>query len=372
MSEEVRVLHIISTLVSGGVQSVVLNYAAAVKPYGVVFDYVVQGRGNPEMEQACLEGGSKIYYLPQMTKHPISFIFELSKLLREHREYRILHTHHNFLNFIPLISAKKSNVPIRISHSHSYRETKKLTTKMVRLIARKLISKFGTEAWACSRNAYIWLYGNQYISSKSYILHNAIKTKYYRFSQENRNEIKARINLDSASFYLICVATLSANKNQSFLITILKKLPDNFKLLLVGDGPIKPQLMELAKTLEVEKRVLFLGDRKDVPDLLSAADCFVLPSKAEGLPVSIVEAEMNGLPCVVSDCISREVSFTENVWFEPIDEHGVEAWKKRLLQIEASNYEHISPPRDVVAASGYDISVEGKKLAQKYKELFER
>lgn len=372
MGEEIRVLHIISTLVSGGVQSVVLNYAAAVKPYGVVFDYVVQGRGNPEMEQACLEGGSKIYYLPQMTKHPIRFIFDLRKLLRAHREYRILHTHHNFLNFIPLFSARLSQVPVRISHSHSWREARNMTTKVIRLVARKMIRHFGNEEWACSFNAYIWLYGEQRIRENSYILHNAIQAEKYSFSAKNRNDIKAKMSLDSESFYLVCVATLSDNKNQSFLIETIKKLPDNFKLLLVGDGSIKPELMELAKKIGVASRVLFLGDRNDVSALLSAADCFVLPSKAEGLPVSIVEAEMNGLPCVISDCISREVDFTGKVWFEPIDGHGINTWKERLLQIEASHYEHVSPSREVIASSGYDISVEGKKLAQKYKELFER
>ena len=372
MGEEIRVLHIISTLVSGGVQSVVLNYAAAVKPYGVVFDYVVQGRGNPEMEQACLEGGSKIYYLPQMTKHPISFIFELSKLLREHREYRICHVHHNFLNFVPLFSVILNKVPVRISHSHMAVMGGTKFKMAVRAMGRWLILHFGNEYWACSREAWLSLYGNINHSQNAYILHNSVNKELIKFDREKRYEYRKNMNFNNSDLVCICVATLSERKNQLFLIELINELPKNFKLILVGDGPIRFQLMDLSKEFGVEKRVHLLGDRKDVPALLSAADCFVLPSKAEGLPVSIVEAEMNGLPCVVSDCISREVSFTENVWFEPIDEHGVEAWKKRLLQIEASNYEHISPPRDVVAASGYDISVEGKKLAQKYKELFER
>lgn len=370
MGEEIRVLHIISTLVSGGVQSVVLNYAAAVKPYGVVFDYVVQGRGNPEMEQACLEGGSKIYYLPQMTKHPISFIFELSKLLREHREYRILHTHHNFLNFIPLFSAFLTKTPVRISHSHMAVKKGTKFKSAIRAMGRWLILRLGNEFWACSKEAWFSLYGR--LSQKAYILHNSVDKEIYMFKDNERNEYRRNVGVNTTDFVCICVATLSERKNQTFLIEIIKELPSFFKLLLVGDGAIRPQLIDFAKEIGVDDRVLFLGDRDDVPALLSAADCFVLASKAEGLGLAAVEAEVNGLPCVISDCVPREVAFTEQVWFESIGENGIPAWKNRLLQIESENYEHSSPPRDVIASSGYDISVEGRKLAHKYKELFER
>ena len=370
MSEEVRVLHIISTLVSGGVQSVVLNYAAAVKPYGVVFDYVVQGKGNPEIEQACLKSGSRIYYLPQMTKHPIRFIFELRKLLRVHREYRILHTHHNFLNFIPLFSAFLTKTPVRISHSHMAVKKGTKFKSAIRAMGRWLILRLGNEFWACSKEAWFSLYGR--LSQKAYILHNSVDKEIYMFKDNERNEYRRNVGVNTTDFVCICVATLSERKNQTFLIEIIKELPSFFKLLLVGDGAIRPQLIDFAKEIGVDDRVLFLGDRDDVPALLSAADCFVLASKAEGLGLAAVEAEVNGLPCVISDCVPREVAFTEQVWFESIGENGIPAWKNRLLQIESENYKHSSPPRDVIASSGYDISVEGRKLAHKYKELFER
>ena len=230
--------------------------------------------------------------------------------------------------------------------------------------------RLGNEFWACSKEAWFSLYGR--LSQKAYILHNSVDKEIYMFKDNERNEYRRNVGVNTTDFVCICVATLSERKNQTFLIEIIKELPSFFKLLLVGDGAIRPQLIDFAKELGVDDRVLFLGDRDDVPALLSAADCFVLASKAEGLGLAAVEAEVNGLPCVISDCVPREVAFTEQVWFESIGENGIPAWKNRLLQIESENYEHSSPPRDVIASSGYDISVEGRKLAHKYKELFER
>lgn len=372
MSNEIRVLHVISALASGGVQSVVLNYAEAVRPYGVVFDYVVQGKGNPEIEKSVLESGSKIYYLPPMTRSFIKFGLQLKKLLKDHREIKIVHVHFNYLNFIPLGISKTAKVPFRISHSHACRTTNNVIKMAERYVAQKMIKLDANQYWACSVDAYNWLYGCCSLGKNSYILHNAIKIEKFIFSHGNRVAIREQIGLDNTSNCLICVATLSENKNQIFLIRLLSTLPHRFKLLLVGDGKIRPQLIDFAKEVGVDDRVLFLGDRGDVPALLSAADCFVLASKAEGLGLAAVEAEVNGLPCVISDCVPREVAFTEQVWFEPIGEDGIPAWKNRLLQIESENHEHSSPPRDVIASSGYDISVEGRKLAHKYKELLKR
>ena len=377
MSEKIYVLHILTTLVSGGVQKVVLNYGMYLRKYGVIFDYVVQGKGNEEIERQCIEDGSRIYYLPSMTKHAIQFSRELRKLLKEHPEYRIIQSHQNFLNAIPLLVANIARVPIRISHSHTNRPIAKVSTKILRTVSRALLLLVSTDLWACSEAAYSWLYGRdrRKDDKHSYILFNSFDCHRFFFNYEKRQEMRAILGIDDTVFTCICVATLSEGKNQRFLLDVFAQLErlhlGRNLLLLVGDGSIRAQLEKYADDLGIHECVRFMGDRSDVPDLLDASDCFLLPSHFEGLSVSMVEAQINGLPCIVSDTVSPEVAISEQIWFEPISQ-GPQKKKKKLQEIRTPNGKYERKSLDSRSVAKFDIEITAKEVASKYWEMYNR
>ena len=369
MQETVRVLHLLTAIIpNGGVQSCILSYGNETLRHGVVFDYIVQGPGDAELEKTCRDAGSRIFRVPEMTKHPLGFMTGLHKLLMEHPEYQMLHVHQNFINFMPLLAARGAKVKIRISHSHASYQTAAVK-QLIRRVARAVICRGATEKWACSEPAYEWLYGEPYTEGPhSCILHNAIDCGRFAFQRERRETLRSAAGLRD-EFVCICVGTLSSLKNQTFLLDVMAELRARqtgrrIQLWIVGEGAARGELEEKCLRLGLSDTVRFWGARKDVPDLLLQADCFLLPSFAEGLPVSAVEAQISGLPCVLSAGIPREVKFRDNVAFH---ETGTEkVWAEQILRFSEAEPERDAPlPEDF----GYDITQEAEKLAAKYKAL---
>ena len=111
---------------------------------------------------------------------------------------------------------------------------------------------------------------------------------------------RAKLGLSEGDFALLSVGDLNENKNHGVLIEALAMLPSNYRLLIAGDGPLRGSLEEQVRRLGLDGRVTLLGFRKDVAALLNACDIFCLPSKREGLPVSLIEAMACGTSCLAS------------------------------------------------------------------------
>ena len=134
-----------------------------------------------------------------------------------------------------------------------------------------------------------------------YIPGVGIKTELY--SQDvNKIDKRKKLEIAQDDFVIIAVGRLEKNKNCSTLIEAVAKLKEsNIKLVFCGDGPDREELTNLAKKLEIGEKVLFLGNRSDMPELYQMADCLALASFREGLSRTIMEAMASGLPCVVSN-----------------------------------------------------------------------
>ena len=370
-SGKIRVLHVLSTLVPGGVQSVILGYADSLKNSDVIFDYVVQGDGNHEIERKVENNGSIIYKLTSLSKHPIRFAKELYKLLKQHPEYQIVHVHLNYLNFLPLFISSKAGVTVRISHSHSDRITKAILVKFIRVVIRSFIVFYATDLWACSDGSYQWLY-NKKLKNK-YILRNAIDDKRFLFNLNSRTAYRNELSI-ADEFLCVCVGTLSKIKNQTYLLDVFKQLASDrkYKLIIVGEGVCRNELSDKICEIGLDDSVKLLGRRLDIPQLLSASDCFLLPSLTEGLPLSVIEAQVNGLPCIVSSNVTQDIKLSENVTFLNIGSDSINDWASKIKSLDSNKYNRENNNIDAIKESGYLISVESGKLYSKYKELFNR
>jgi glycosyltransferase involved in cell wall biosynthesis len=133
-------------------------------------------------------------------------------------------------------------------------------------------------------------------------------------------------------------------------------------LLLVGVGPLMQETAKKAVELGIAERVIMTGNRDDVPALLGAMDVFAFPSLWEGLPMTVVEAQAAGLPCVISDTITKEVGLSDLVRYLPLGD--AEMWADALLERRAR--EDVT---DAIVKAGYDIRVTAQRLAELYTRL---
>ena len=157
-------------------------------------------------------------------------------------------------------------------------------------------------------------------------------------------------------------------KNQLFLLDVfsaVKKNKKNAHLLLVGKGEDEQKIRDKIRQLHLDESVSLLIDREDVDQLYQAMDIFVMPSLFEGLPVVGVEAQANGLYCIVSSNISREIMLSTNIKRLDLKE-GIEGWKKEVINGATDrNPEAV----DELEKKGYNVVTEAKKMMEFYKNL---
>ena len=167
--------------------------------------------------------------------------------------------------------------------------------------------------------------------SRIWLVPNGVDISFYRPpTPDDRRRLRTELALAEETFYAVFVGRLHPVKNVQLLLDALVRAPE-IELLLVGDGAERPMLERRASDLGVQQRVRFVGFSDRVPDYLRAADAFVLPSLAEGMPNALLEAMACGLPCVAS-CraagVPRLLGEGRGLSVDPTDAEG---WAAALL-----------------------------------------
>lgn len=196
---------------------------------------------------------------------------------------------------------------------------------------------------------------------KVHIMTNAVDTDSFQFSNVLRIQKQEELQI-TGKFVIGIVGRLSEQKNYPFLFSAYKKVTeqrDDTVLLIVGRGLEEDKIKKLAADMNLGNSVRFLGIRSDVSELLNAFDMFVLPSKYEGLPVVLIEAQANGVQELVSDRVTTEMDITDLIKFLPI-ENTEDQWAKEMCSasIKTNERERYS---NLVRQAGYDIKIESKK-----------
>ena len=199
-------------------------------------------------------------------------------------------------------------------------------------------------------------------------MNNAIDTQRYIFDSDTRERMRKEMELED-SFVIGHIGRFNYQKNHEFLIDIfneISKKEPKARLLLVGDGNLRPEIESKITRFGISDKVIMTGVRSDVPDLLQAMDCFVFPSHYEGLPVTVVESQAAGLKCFISEAVTREVDITGRCEFLHID--NPKGWADKILSCnlkKVDTYEQIK-------AAGYDINTTAKQLQKFYLQKSER
>lgn len=370
--KKIKILYINGNVMKrGGIESYMMNYYRHFDHNKIQIDFVVLGFEKGAYDDEIEALGGKIYNIPKKSKNYLGYLKGLNKIFVT-GEYRIVHSHLDAMSMTVLKQAKKSNVPIRIAHSHN---TQHLTRNLIKLLinerARKKIKNYATHLFACSEPAGIWLYGNKaFEEGRVSIIKNAIDIDKFIFDKQKRKKIRKEFGLSEDEFVIGHVGRFEYQKNHRFLLetfaSVVKLLP-NAKLVLVGDGDLREKIENKIFKLNIQNNVILSGTREDVNNLYNLFDVFVLPSHFEGLGIVAIEAQANGLPCIVSDVVPREAKVTENIKFLSLND--IDLWSNTITHFSTKmtnrriNRKHISE-------LGYDINVEAKKLQQLYLSLW--
>jgi glycosyltransferase involved in cell wall biosynthesis len=357
-----KVLHSELEYRLGGIESFLINLSRASINENVQFDFLMRGN-NDIIESKIHSFGGKIYKVPS---HRIKYvIFVLNLIINE--KYDVIHIHKNSAAdlLFPIIAKLASSSKI-IIHSHN---TQPSTSSKMRIFLHKmnrpLLNKIADVKLACSDKAADWLFGKEVNRrEKIPIILNGVFIEDFKYSEAIRNEIRANIGVSTNDFLIGHVGVFRAQKNHRFLIEMLSKINDSHvKLLLVGDGALKKEIMEKAKILGVFDRVIFYGQSDQVNRLLQAMDIFMMPSLYEGLSVSCVEAQASGLPVVLSDTVSEMSKISDDVVMLPIDE--VSPWVNEVQS--CINKRRRNDNTYSIRKSGFDMYNTARVIADFYK-----
>ena len=371
----IRVCQVLHGIVGGGSEQVVLNYCSRMRD--IHFDLLYQYEPNPQILERFNEAGINCIQIPDKVHHPLKHLWTMFRIFRRGK-YDVVHSHLDwFMNSYVCFLAMLAGVKKRIAHHHqayvasgqghsSLRAGITVVVKNLLCFIMRIPCKLFATHWiACGEAAAINGWGHKaFKKGKVMILPNAIDPERFRFSRTARQEIRAKYEIAEDDFVVGHVGRFYPQKNHEFLIDVfveLHKRNANARLLLLGDGPLQEHIKQKVYSMGLVNTVIFAGLQKDMCPFYSAMDVFVFPSLWEGLPLTLVEAQYAGLPCIVSENVTKEVVISKQC--ELIKEFDFNLWCESLECCFG-----VRKGMNSVFSSQYDINKAYGHLNRIYKE----
>lgn len=347
-------------LMKNGISTVISQYYEYLKDR-TDFDIVCLNEADPDTVQRIESSGGKVFVLRERRQRPVSYVRALARICRD-GGYDIVHIHGNSSSvLLELLAARRAGA--RIVHAHAATSAHPLLNRLL----RPAVSLLADRRLACSDRAGRFLYGGRRFT----VLPNAFDTESFEFDAQKRADYRKALSLRDDDFVVGCVAVFSEVKNHTFLIDTFCeycRYNSSARLLLAGDGRLYQEIRKYALSKPFGDKIIFLGVRNDVSGLLNCFDQVLFPSKSEGLGISLLEAQANGLPVIANkEGISEAVKINPNFLFLPADDP-----RRWALQLFRHPGKRISGGAENVRRAGYDINCQGEKLYRVYSSLQKR
>lgn len=313
-NRRIRILHVVGGMNRGGVETWLMHLLRHIDRQRFQMDFLVHTSYPCAYDNEIAALGSKI--IPCLhPSRPWRYARNLMRILKGHGPYDVVHSHvHHFSGFV-LHLAKRAGIPVRVAHSHNDTSSVDGYAGFARLLylqfMKRLLRANATVGLASSRKAAAALYGPNWQSDSRWrILYCSIDLDPFR-EQVDTVQVRAEFGIPLEACVIGHVGRFHEQKNHRFLAEIAAEMAKReplMRLLLIGDGPLRPTIEQKIAQLGLSNKVIFAGIRSDIPRLmLGAMDVFVMPSFYEGLPVVGIEAQAAGLPMLVSDTITDEL-----------------------------------------------------------------
>lgn len=330
-----KILHMTPPDINNGVYRYIFNHMRYMEMGKYEFAFLTKGAEELRRTEEYRQYGFQVHTLHNRQRDSREGLrSEIIRVLCQ--GYDVIHLHtSSWRGFLIEETAMEMGIRKVIVHSHSTgidvadgAEREKQLREHERY-KKQFTMEYATDVCACSGLAADWLFGPGIPREVIRILPNAIDVGKYRFCPEIREKIRRRLNLEKR-IVIGNVGRYSYQKNQEFLVRVFADAHarnSSLFLLCVGEGEFLKYLRRMIEELGIENSALCMEWQENVEDYLQAMDVFCLPSRFEGLPISVVEAQASGLKCLVSDCVTREVKITDLVKFLPLKK---ESWVEEL------------------------------------------
>jgi glycosyltransferase involved in cell wall biosynthesis len=335
----IRVLHVVGKMSRGGVENWLMHVLRHTDRNAIHMDFLVHTDAPGVYDEEIREFGSDVIPCLRPSR-PWNYAANFRRLLQEREPYDVVHSHvHHFSGFV-LRLAKQAGIPARIAHSHIDCSAVEARAGFVRsrylALMKHWIRSNATRGLAASKEAAADLFSPSWTRDDRWeVLHYAIDLGPFQ-AEIDRDAVRDELGLPRDALVVGHAGRFFEQKNHAFLAEIAAefcRLEPRARLLLVGDGPLRPQIERLVAQLGIEDRVVFAGHRGDVPRLMKGAmDVFTMPSFHEGLPVAAIEAQAAGLPCILSDAISAETVLNEDLGCRLSLGEPASVWAQSILE----------------------------------------
>lgn len=366
MVEELHVLHVVGAMEIGGIENMLMTLMPYMKEKRIIFDFAVHGEKIGIHEGKIQELGGRVYHLPKFIGvNVVSYLNAWRNLLIRHPEFKIIHGHMTSTASLYLWLAKRYG-RVTIAHSHSTSTSGGRIVYGVKRLLEYPLRYLSDYLCACSTEAADYRFGGNAHNRRNYFLwRNAIDTEKFKFSAEKRKEYREKLGIAEHTVVIGHVGRMIPAKNHKFLLEIFaeyRQINSDSKLLLVGDGPLRNEIENLAIKVGLQQEVIFAGAVPNPADYLFAMDVFCFPSIYEGLPVSLIEAQTSNRICLASDNISSEVKIANGLSFMSLAQLA-ECWAsdiEYMLRNKIKTKQCINP---------YDVGVVSNKISLFYKNI---
>lgn len=360
----IKVLMILGGLGKEGITNSVLTYLENLDMSDLEMTLGIAGEAENTALERAKKIGINIKFFPGRNVKPIKYFFALSVLVKK-ENYDIVHVHGNSATLgIDMLAAKIGGAKIRIAHSRNTSCTHPIMDKL----ARPIFDCTYTDGFACGEEAGKWLFGDKPFT----VMPNGKNVDRFLFRQEKRDELRKKYQVQD-KIVIGHAGVFNDQKNHKYLIRIFNELckrHEYYELWLMGaDGGTLQDIKQQIKEDGLENKIRFIGYQSNVEDYLCAMDIMVFPSLYEGLPNVVIEWQMSGLPCYLSDTITRECCVMDNVKYLPLDvdaSRWVEAIEHCQIENRNAGQQLI---KERMGQAGFDIKRDAEKLHQMYLKL---
>ncbi|MBE5859894.1 MAG: glycosyltransferase family 1 protein [Butyrivibrio sp.] len=417
MQEPIRILHVFGKLGLGGAESRIMDLYRHIDRSRVQFDFLVHseaeatGKKCPTSDELMLvrepdyfdaavkKLGGNIYCVPRFHgTNARDYKNALRMFFMQHRgEWKMIQGHMTSTAAIYLPIAKSCAIPVTIAHARSAGVDPGIKGMVTKMIRRPLASQDTCDfRFACTENAARAVFGDN-LTDKGLveIIPNAIDLRRFVYNEEVRKKIRHELGLSNA-IVIGHVGRFHFAKNHEFLLRVFAAFMNilnhddansfsmlhgmRIKLMMLGEGSLMDDMKKLAHDLHIGDYCIFCGNRSNANEYYQAMDYFLFPSRYEGLPGTVVEAQAAGLQCLVSDSITTEVDITPLVSRLSLDEDP-SVWARKMLndlmlsgigQEEEFETDEVLPVGDRQASSepviemikkaGFDVKTQAQRM----------
>lgn len=362
-----KVLIFAPTAPTSGITQYILNMLSVMNRENIHFD--ILSFKNHRLKAWCEQNGAEYF---EFDISPYRQRKQYNEFLKNvfSRKYDVIYYNTSTISGLQIFkSAKKYSDAKLVVHSHAC--SVENPSKKIRLIftyVHKILRLFANEYFdkkcACSMAAAEWMYGKNN-SKEALIIKNAIDVEKFSFNETYRQKLREELGIKT-EYVVGHIGRFALPKNHSFILDVFKELlnlNDDCTLVLIGNGELGNSIKQKVKDLSLKEKVIFLDFQEDIYKYYSMFDLFLMPSLFEAFPITLIEAQANGLASLVSDVVTSKCDVTGLIEFMSLNA-GAEKWAEKINS-KLQNCERVDCT-EKIEENGFSLHSQAKVVSDLY------